>query len=199
MTPTAHDASERDASKTSVVKRDNPLLETQALFFPTPLTHDATEAVCVSRMARHELHLPSLTKLFPTPVARSWKDTASTSEMARHEPALPALSKLFPEKGEYVNPGDKCIAIAEERMRKAGVTGVESFFPTPTTIGMRGGAHSWQKLKKLRDLGYITPEEMSAMASTTGGKLNPMWVEWLMGWPIGWTGLKPLETVKYLR
>lgn len=62
-----------------------------------------------------------------------------------------------------------------------------------------GGAHSWQKLKKLRDLGYITPEEMSAMASTTGGKLNPMWVEWLMGWPIGWTDLKPLETVKYLR
>lgn len=27
-----------------------------------------------------------------------------------------------------------------------------------------------------------------------GGLLNPEWVEWLMGWPIGWTGLKPLET-----
>ena len=106
MTPTAHDASERDASKTSVVKRDNPLLETQVLFYPTP-------------------------------VARAWKDTASTSEMARHEPALPALSKLFPENG--MNPGDRCIQIAEERMRKAGQTGVESFFPTPTTIGMRGG------------------------------------------------------------
>jgi hypothetical protein len=25
-----------------------------------------------------------------------------------------------------------------------------------------------------------------------GGKLNPNWVEWLMGWPIGWTDLKPL-------
>ena len=23
------------------------------------------------------------------------------------------------------------------------------------------------------------------------------WVEWLMGWPIGWTDLKPLETDKY--
>ena len=30
-----------------------------------------------------------------------------------------------------------------------------------------------------------------------GGKLNPMWVEWLMGWPLGWTDLKPLETVKF--
>ncbi|EIE01503.1 hypothetical protein LEP1GSC185_3961 [Leptospira licerasiae serovar Varillal str. VAR 010] len=29
------------------------------------------------------------------------------------------------------------------------------------------------------------------------GPLNPDWVEWLMGWPVGWTGLKPLETAKY--
>jgi hypothetical protein len=32
---------------------------------------------------------------------------------------------------------------------------------------------------------------------STGGKLNPTWVEWLMGWPLGWTDLKPLETDKY--
>jgi len=25
-----------------------------------------------------------------------------------------------------------------------------------------------------------------------GGKLNPLWTEWLMGWWIGWTDLKPL-------
>ena len=25
-----------------------------------------------------------------------------------------------------------------------------------------------------------------------GGKLNPRWVEWLMGWPIGWTSYAPL-------
>jgi hypothetical protein len=24
-----------------------------------------------------------------------------------------------------------------------------------------------------------------------------MWVEWLMGWSLGWTDLKPLETDKY--
>lgn len=29
-----------------------------------------------------------------------------------------------------------------------------------------------------------------------GGALNPTWVEWLMGWPLGWTDLKPLATVK---
>ena len=30
-----------------------------------------------------------------------------------------------------------------------------------------------------------------------GGQLNPNWVEWLMGWPIGWTDLKPLATARF--
>jgi hypothetical protein len=30
-----------------------------------------------------------------------------------------------------------------------------------------------------------------------GGQLNPTWVEWLMGWPLGWTDLKPSETDKF--
>ena len=29
-----------------------------------------------------------------------------------------------------------------------------------------------------------------------GGKLNPTWVEWLMGWPLGWTDLNPLAMDK---
>ena len=32
------------------------------------------------------------------------------------------------------------------------------------------------------------------LATQAGGALNPTWVEWLMGWPLGWTDLKPLET-----
>ena len=31
-----------------------------------------------------------------------------------------------------------------------------------------------------------------------GGLLNPDWVEWLMGWPIGWTALQPLGMDKFL-
>jgi DNA (cytosine-5)-methyltransferase 1 len=26
--------------------------------------------------------------------------------------------------------------------------------------------------------------------STSGGRLNPTWVEWLMGFPLGWTDLE---------
>lgn len=31
----------------------------------------------------------------------------------------------------------------------------------------------------------------------TSGLLNPTWVEWLMGWPLGWTALEPLGTGKF--
>lgn len=31
----------------------------------------------------------------------------------------------------------------------------------------------------------------SDLAAEVGGKLNPTWVEWLMGYPCGWTELKP--------
>ena len=34
------------------------------------------------------------------------------------------------------------------------------------------------------------------LSEQIGGSLNPTWVEWLMGWPLGWTDLKPLATAK---
>ena len=37
---------------------------------------------------------------------------------------------------------------------------------------------------------------LSQSVHPTSGQLNPTWVEWLMGWPLGWTDLKPLGTVK---
>jgi hypothetical protein len=35
------------------------------------------------------------------------------------------------------------------------------------------------------------------LRTRVGGQLNPTWVEWLMGWPLEWTGLRPLETDRY--
>ncbi len=35
------------------------------------------------------------------------------------------------------------------------------------------------------------------LGEVVGGQLNPTWVEWLMGWPLGWTDLQPLATDKY--
>ena len=38
---------------------------------------------------------------------------------------------------------------------------------------------------------------LSQTVSKESGALNPDWVEWLMGWPIGWTDLKPLAMGRF--
>jgi hypothetical protein len=59
-------------------------------------------------------------------------------------------------------------------------------YPTPTCHNSKEGAYPAEYNRK-------TP----TLATHAGGKLNPTWVEWMMGWTLGWTDLKPLETDKY--
>ncbi len=67
---------------------------------------------------------------------------------------------------------------------------IVKLFPTPTTgVGFCGGTGNFQQLQKLKEDGIITEEERRNMSQGNGGKLNPEWVEWLMGYPTGWTDL----------
>ena len=61
-----------------------------------------------------------------------------------------------------------------------------NFYPTPRCTSMCGGTGSFEKVRELRRGGHITDDEAKAMINTHG-RLNPDWVEWLMGWPVGWT------------
>ena len=57
-------------------------------------------------------------------------------------------------------------------------------FPTPTATNTK--AHHMR--------GSDNGKEREARSYGETGQLNPSWVEWLMGWPLGWTDLKPLAT-----
>lgn len=68
---------------------------------------------------------------------------------------------------------------------KPGLQMAAMMYPTPTTgAGLCGGSGNYQQLKALEAAGEITEEKRR-----NGGQLNPDWVEWLMGFPIGWTNL----------
>jgi hypothetical protein len=72
---------------------------------------------------------------------------------------------------------------------------IRTMFPTPTTgAGLCGGTGNFQQLQKLKSDGVISEEERRNMSQGNGGQLNPMWVEWLMGYPLGWTDLNVSET-----
>jgi len=67
-------------------------------------------------------------------------------------------------------------------------------WPTPVTRDYKdtGTKESMTRALNKRD----SPGLALLVGAETGGKLNPTWVEWLMGWTLGWTDLKPLETDK---
>ena len=93
-----------------------------------------------------------------------------------------------------------------------------SLWPTPTARDHKG-ANSMEHLMQPKEPGnqhhigqlanavklYTTPCAADATGTTGGanhrslrtdvaGQLNPMWVEWLQGFPIGWTELNASET-----
>jgi len=66
--------------------------------------------------------------------------------------------------------------------------------------GQRGGTitdkMTGQSLPQMVNTPAKWPTPTVQDSEQAGGQLNPTWVEWLMGWPPGWTDLKPLETDK---
>ena len=63
-------------------------------------------------------------------------------------------------------------------------------WPRPTTgAPLCGGTHNFHQMQALTDAGIITEEERRNLTCGSGGKSNPALMEWLMGFPIGWTDL----------
>ena len=115
----------------------------------------------------------------------------------------------FEEKKMWPTPTVQDSNKATKRWREdhqnnltAAVFNPERMFPTPTTRDYKGGYTTeslTRKDGKSRAMDALPNAVLDGkgVETSTGGQLNPMWVEWLMGWPLGWTDLKPLETDKY--
>ena len=84
-------------------------------------------------------------------------------------------------------------------------------WPTPATRDYKGGHSPSALVRKdgksrmdvlpnvaaYRGLSTQQMSQLDQNSSERAQQLNPSWVEWLMGWPIGYTDLKPLETDKF--
>jgi hypothetical protein len=75
----------------------------------------------------------------------------------------------------------------------------QRMWPTPTVNDAKNKAGPEQFNRNSYPLN-------AAVALSNGGEkipqnlgkaINPEWNEWLMGWPMGWTDLKPLATDRY--
>ena len=128
--------------------------------------------------------------LWPTPTTDSASQRTKQYKQGGFPLAMEAAMWPTPKASDYKGSGPAGTKSAEHDLKKHNLKGVVMFYPTPTTgAGLCGGTGNFQQLKNLEARGQITEEERRNMSQWNGGQLNPTWVEWLMGFPLGWTDL----------
>ena len=71
-------------------------------------------------------------------------------------------------------------------------------WPTATATAYKGWSPKHNRAESDDRIDYtVERESFQDGQQTPPMRLNPDWVEWLMGWPPGWTDLKPLATDKF--
>ena len=95
--------------------------------------------------------------------------------------------------GSHGGPSQKGGKILDEEVKIAeGVRARgEKLLPTPTCNDAKNSTLPPSQEKRDGMAGYLMRN-----GESSGGQLNPDWVEWLMGWPIGWTSLEPLTAIR---
>lgn len=151
--------------------RKVPTLEGAVKIWPTPKAQNANGSY--RRPGKQGADLQTTVR-FPTP---------SATDVADRQPGNPHLTK----NGTYrhINKGG-----GQSAMRLSQVV---KMFPTPNASDYRDrGNLSNPSIQRRIALG-----KQINLSMEVGGQLNPNWVEWLMGWPIGWTALEPLATDRF--
>ena len=135
-------------------------------------------------------------RLWPTPNAPRAHDSDETAGKfyeTKNQMDLVKAVHLWPtprahEAGGYQRDGGK-----KDGTQRPTLSGAVRLWPTPTSrdhkdVGDLGKGGGRMKTDLHGKLGRaVTPSKES-------GSLNPRWVEWLMGFPDGWTALDASET-----
>ena len=101
--------------------------------------------------------------------------------------ALTGTQWPTPNVSDQYNPNFK----DDHDIKKGYLRGVAVKWPTPTSTQYKGWSPGHNRADTDDRLDY-TVEREGYQQQRKGAKLNPDWVGWLMGVPIGWESLEPL-------
>lgn len=132
--------------------------------------------------------------LLPTPLASEATGGRTTKGRRRRaEGGLVKAAKLWPTP--TVSDATGGPAYRKPPGRQGSFLLKEVAWRTPGVLDAQGPFR-----RERKTLGKRKPTDPQVnLADQVGGQLNPEWVEWLMGLPIGWTGSGPLATGSYRR
>lgn len=153
--------------------------------------------------------------------AEAWPNWGTMQNGELFQQQIPERLTCENESGFFVGTPTASTSIRSEKFREGRTPSPAEAarFPTPKSRDWKGqsqrGIHAPGDCLPNYVMKWPTPRAESGVSRKpgTGGKclqeearksigantgmLNPMWVEWLMGWPLGWTDLKQLETGKF--
>ena len=108
--------------------------------------------------------------------------------------AGPMLGELTTKDGKPARRNERAYNPKMGKHVQVTLNRAVKMWPTPRSVMWKGCGTSPKAIEQEAKKGYL----WGRVAQTTGGgQLNPPWVEWLMGWPIGWTDLRPLEMDRF--
>lgn len=148
------------------------ICESVSGLWQTPVADDAVERKAGKWNSRGEPKLSAEVKMWPTPNTIGF----------RSDGELLLLSRRLEDRGEFLAMSSRAANSKRERA-----------WPTPSASKGSSQAALTRKSGASRENDRL---DHAVMASDSG-QLSPEWVEWLMGWPIGLTALKPLETARF--
>ena len=133
---------------------------------------------------------PNTMDYLPQRSPEALRRQAETSRKGRKRPANLREQVCEDTVRLWPTPRANCMNGASRAPRRQGAPDLQTvvaMFPTPTTERLCGGSGAAERLEEMEASGQITPEERRSIQAGNGGQLNPDWVEWLMGYPIGWS------------
>jgi hypothetical protein len=139
--------------------------------------------------------------LWPTPRTGKTTDENEESWMKRHERGEVATPPLALAVKMHPTPTNSMVTEADFIQAKFHSSKRPSYqdakmWPTSTTRDYRhsGSKEGYEKRKGKHVQALNEQVCWGENGLQTGGSLNPTWIEWLMGFPLGWTDLNHSET-----
>ena len=170
-TPTTMDHIDRKGMRPSraATNRKTGYLSEMIKMYPTPTQDSASERT--KKYSQGGMPLPMAVKMFPTPTASDMEGGAAKDVQIEN-------GHFFRENKKGVRWGVKLRDAIE-------------MYPTPVSRDYKDAAYNttW---KESRDQKSSLPRQV-LKDNKPGGKLNPNFVELLMGYPMNWTKIDPTE------
>ena len=176
--------------------------EKESGLWPTPTTDSANNRT--KKYAQGGTPLTMAIQTWPTPTSRDWKDQIGayppSTNVTRGETLMNTVTRRSwptPAARDWKDTGEN--TNYEKIAKKGKLAGAVKMWPTPNASDNRDrGNLSDPAIQRRIAMGKQVGLTMAVKEKKGGGTLNPTWVEWLMGYPEGWTDLSPSETASSL-